>query len=273
MPIFTSVEITNEQGITLTLPLDDSGSYLVKDIEGLDPVDAQIVTNSFAGQDGEEEQSSRRGKRNIIFKLGYNAPNVRALRQQLYGFFMPKSHVTMRFYAEDLDMFYVTIDGTIETFKSPMFAKDPEAMISIICVEPDFQDPEPVAWHGDTVTTDFQWLLTNAGSIETGFVMTMNITDSIAGVTIHHRTTAGGPMNDLMIVSPFIAGDLLTISTVPGNKYVTRTRSGVKVSLMYDVDRDSVWTLLYPGKNYFRVNAGTAGISYTVQYTNKYGGL
>jgi hypothetical protein len=229
MPIFTSVEITNEQGATLTLPLDDSGDYLIKDIAGLDPVPAQIVTSSFAGQDGEEEQSSRRGKRNVIFKLGYNAPNVRALRQQLYGFFMPKTHVTMRFYAEDLDMLYVMIDGTIETFTSPMFAKDPEATISIVCGEPDFKDPEATAWNNATVTTSSQWLLTNASTVETGFVMSVNVSASIAGVTIHHRTTSGGPLNDLIFTSPLISGDVLTISTVPGDKFVTRTRAGVTI--------------------------------------------
>jgi hypothetical protein len=179
----------------------------------------------------------------------------------------------MRFYAEDLDMLYVMIDGTIETFTSPMFAKDPEATISIVCGEPDFKDPEATAWNNATVTTSSQWLLTNASTVETGFVMSVNVSASIAGVTIHHRTTSGGPLNDLIFTSPLISGDVLTISTVPGDKFVTRTRAGVTISLMYEVDPASVWTLLYPGTNYMRVNAGTAGIPYTIQYTNQYGGL
>lgn len=275
--MLTSVEITNAQGATLTLSLEDtSNGFEIRDIQGIDPVDAEIVTSTFATQDGEEEQTSRRGKRNIIFKLGYTTPAVRALRKQLYGFFMPKGKVHMKFYMDDVDMFFVEIDGTVETCNSPIFAKDPEATISIICVDPDFTDPEPVAWNGATTSVDTQALITYDGDVETGFKMIMNVDRALPAITFHHRTTPTGVKNFLIFAvgtGTLVAGDILTISTVSGDKYIKRTRSGVTTSLMYGNDPTSVWTNLFPGANYFKINSGGAPIAYTIEYTNKYGGL
>lgn len=272
--MLTSVEITNDQGVTLSLPLQDtSAGYEIRDIQGLDPVDATIVSSVFANIDGELEQSSHRGKRNIVFKLGYTLPNVRDLRKKLYGFFSPKSKIRLRFYAEEFDMFFVEIRGTVETCNSPLFAKDPEATISIICVDPDFYDPEPLAWNGLTTPYDTQGLLTYDGDVETGFKLIMNVDRTLPAITIHHRTSPTGEMNDLVFTYPLVAGDVLTISTVSGNKYITRTRGGVTTSILYGFDVSSVWTKLYPGANYIRVSSGGTPIPYTIEYTTKYGGL
>lgn len=276
--MFTAVEITNPQGSSLMLPLmDTSGGYEIRDIQGLDPVKAEIVTSSFANQDNEQEQSSRRGKRNLIFKLGYSLPDVRALRKQLYSFFMPKTKIRMRFYAEELDMFFVEIYGTVESFESPLFAKEPEATISVLCVESDFVDPEPIAWNGMTTPNDIQALLTYDGDIDTGFKMIMNVDRALPAITIHHRTTATGVKNYLIFTTGtgnLVAGDILTISTVTGDKGIWRTRSGVTTSLLSGYDNTaSVWTHLFPGTNYIKLGSGGAPIPYTIEYTNKYGGL
>lgn len=272
--MFEKIVFINEKGGTLELPLGDTSSgYEVRPIDGLDPVDAEIVSSAFGSMDGEEEQSSRRGKRNIVFKLGYATPDVRTLRRQLYNFLRPKAKVTMRFYMSDMDMFYVTIDGTVESVKSPLFVKDPEATISVICVDPDFYDPEPVAVHGYTTPYATQTSVPYDGDVETGFVMTMNVDRTLPGITIHHRTVVDGPQDDLIFADPLVAGDVLTISTIAGDKRITRTRSGTTVSILYGLDTSSVWTMLYPGDNFIRISSGGAPIAYTIEYTNKYGGL
>lgn len=274
--MFTGVEIMNAQGNTLMLPLmDTSGGYEIKDIQGLEPVNAEITFSSFANQDGEQEQSSRRGKRNIVMKLGYSIkPEIRALRKQLYSFFMPKSRVRLRFYAEELDMFFVEIYGTVESCISPLFAKDPEATISILCADSDFVDPEPIAWNEQTSPYDTQTLLTYEGDIDTGFKMLMNVDRALPAITIHHRTTPTGVKNFLIFAvstGTLVAGDLLTISTVEGDKGIWRTRSGTTTSLLYG--HSDTWTKLYPGANYIKLSSGGAPIPYTIEYTTKYGGL
>lgn len=273
--MFTMLEVVNESNATLSLPLEDIGNgYRIKSIDGLDPVKATIVTTSFANMDGDTYQSSRREKRNIVVKLGFDtAMDVRTLRNNLYPFFMTKTNVLLRFYSDEADMFFVQIYGRVESFESPIFAKDPEATISIVCANPDFYEPEPVAWHGDTTSGSTRMPITYLGSIESGIRMSMNVNRTLSSLVMHHSTTASGVENDLTFTAPLVAGDVLDISTVPGDKGATLTRSGVTSSILYGVDPASVWTTLFPGQNYIRISAGGSAISYTIEYTNKYGGL
>ena len=99
--MLTAVEAFTPQGENLFLPLQDSsGGYVVQDIDGLDPVNAQIVSSKFARLEGEQYQSSYREKRNILISLGLEpdygaALSVSQLRSRLYDFFMPKSPVRL----------------------------------------------------------------------------------------------------------------------------------------------------------------------------------
>src|SRR6478752_4878357 len=127
--MLTKVEVRTAQGILYTFPLYDySDGYTVKDIDGLDPVKAELVFSTFAGQDESTFQSARRGNRNIILKLGYEPDyaltSVQALRAKLYNGFMPKSVVQLRFY-EDTGL-TVNISGRVESFDSPRFTKEPD---------------------------------------------------------------------------------------------------------------------------------------------------
>src|SRR5438128_1459277 len=52
------VQIFSSKGETLTLMLADiSQGYTIRSIDGLDPVKANVVSSSFANQDGEQYQS------------------------------------------------------------------------------------------------------------------------------------------------------------------------------------------------------------------------
>jgi hypothetical protein len=70
-----------------------------------------------------------------------------------------------------------------------------------------------------------------------------------------------------------VSGDVLTISTVSGNKYVTLKRASVVSSLLYGISPTSKWLEFLPGDNYIRVYATGATIPYTITYTKRYGGL
>ena len=63
------VEIVNVSNEVLTLPMDDTQDYFIKDIVGLDPVKAEIVESSYGTIDGTLYQSSRRGSRNPVITI------------------------------------------------------------------------------------------------------------------------------------------------------------------------------------------------------------
>ena len=86
--------------------LDSSGGYSVKDIQGLDPGKASLVSTMLAQMDGGQLHNARRDPRNITMKLGiesdYLTNSVAGLRSGLYDFFMPKQSATLGFYFDDV---------------------------------------------------------------------------------------------------------------------------------------------------------------------------
>lgn len=271
-----TIEVRTTAGALLTLPLEDiEAGYLVLDVQGLDPVRAVVVSSSFAKMDGEQFQSSRRESRNLKLKIALEPDfvlgnTIRELRTGLYSFFMPKSEVSLRLILSD--GLEVDIKGRVETFECPLFVKEPEADISIICFDPDFIDLDPVVVTGNTVNDTTETLIDYVGNVETGVELVLNVNRSLSEFTVYHRP-ADGTVRTLDFEAALVAGDILKISTVAGNKFITRTRAGTTTSLLYGMSPQSNWVELQEGENYIRVYALGAAIPYTITYTTRYGGL
>jgi len=282
--LLRSIDAINSRGFMLALSLEDiSAGYVVKKIEGLDPVKATLVSSSFANQDGEQYHSSRRVPRNIKIKLGlepdYSVQGVKELRDQLYNFFMPENPITLGFNLFDkfavsvfLDDLKVQIPGRIESFDSDMFTQDPEVDISIMCFNPDFFDPIPVVFSGVTVADLTQTILTYIGTIDTGVTFTLTFDRDVNQFTIYHQPP-DNTMKTVDVAYPFLAGDTFKITSIVGSKSVRLIRDGVETSILYAQSPQSAWLELQPGDNNLRVYAEGAPIPYTIEYTNKYGGL
>ena len=270
------VDVTNSQNVTLSLPLGDPSNGYTVTIDGLDPVKATIVTSSFAGIDGTQEQSVRREARNLVFHFGYEPDyatidtTVTALRNQLYNFFMPKSVVTLRFYSDDKPE--LTLIGRVESFANPLFAKDPTATISVMCTQPDFIPDAISVFNGNTVTDTTETVLTYNGTVDTGFIFRLPLTYASTGFTIYHRS-AEDVLSSLQFNASLLSGDVVTISTVPGQKRGTLTRGGSDSSLLYAISSFSKWLTLTPGPNYIRVVQGGVAMPYSIQYSERYGAV
>lgn len=273
--MLTRVEVTTRQGTLLKLPLEDvSNGYIVEEIQGLDPVKATLVSSSFAQIDGEQYHSSRREARNIKIKLGLEPDfvntSVSSLRNRLYGFLMPKTEVTLRFVHDD--GLEVDILARVETFETPLFTKEPEVDVSLMCFSPDFYDPTPVNISGMTTDLTTETLVHYAGSVEAGITFDLSVDRSLNEFTIYHRPPDGS-LRSLAFVSPLVAGDALHISTISGTKGAALTREGVVTSMLWGVAPQSDWIEFQPGDNHIRVYATGVGIPFNIQYTTKYGGL
>ena len=275
--MLTKVEVRTDQGAMLTLPLQDvSQGLIVESIEGLDPVKANLVSSSFAQLDGEQYQSARREKRNLIINLvlepDYAVGSMQGLRNLLYQFFMTKQRVRLRFFSVGQPT--VDIEGRVESFDAPKFMKDPTAKISILCFDPDFFTPDLVILPGNTVSSIIETTHVYPGSVETGFVFKLLPNRDVSEFTIYHR-----PADDSLRAlefqtpTPMIAGDILAISTQSGNKYATLTRAGIATSILYGISPQSNWINLFPGPNKLRVYAEGTAVPYSIEYTTKFGGL
>lgn len=273
--MLTKVEARNNQGALLTLPLMDvSEGFIIQDIEGLDPVKATLVSSSFANLDGEQYHSARREKRNLLFTLGlepdYVSQSVKGLRDRLYGHFMPKSNVNLRFFSDDFPI--VDISGRVETFEAPLFAKEPEAKLSLLCFNPDFYDSTPVLFNGGTVPDDVEVIVNYDGTVESGIIFQILVDRTINGFTIFSRS-ADNTIRSLDFVAALQAGDVVEVNTSSGSKGAKLIRAGVGTSILYGVSPYSSWLELFPGVNHIRVVVPGVSVPYTIEFTTKYGGL
>lgn len=273
--MLTMVEVRNSQGSLLSLPLEEvSNGLILADVDGLEPVKATIVSSSFAGLDGSQYQSSRRDDRNLKLKLDlepdYITTSVRDLRRRLYQYFMPKSYVNLRFY--DSDDLVVDISGRVESFDTPLFSKDPEVDISIICFDPDFVELNSITLNGMTTSGSDETLIAYEGTVEAGVLFTMPVDRPLTEFNIYHRPP-DGTLRSLDFSGSVDIGDVLKISTIPGAKSAVLTSGGTDSFILYAISPQSNWIELMNGDNYIRVYAEGNPIPYTISYTNRYGGL
>lgn len=282
--LLNALDATNSRGSVLSLPLEDiSTGFVVKEVEGLDPVKATMVSSSFANVDGEQYHSSRREVRNIIIHLGlepdWAEADVKELRDELYNFFMPKSKVILGFHSFDRHLVNVLdahldvqIEGRIESCEAPLFTSDPAVDISVMCFDPDFYDPVGVIFDGMSTADATEEVLSYKGSVETGVVFTLRPDRAISEFTIYH-TPPDQTLRSTDFSYPLLAGDVLQISSVIGSKYARMTRGGTESSVLYAISPQSNWIELQPGDNNLRVYAAGAPVPYTMEYVTKYGGL
>lgn len=277
--MLTVVEARNRQGALLALPLDDiSDGLVLAEVEGLDPVNATIVSSGYAGADGSQYLSARRGDRNVklVIELqpDYITTSVRDLRNRLYTYFMTKAEVNLRFY--DSDGLIVEIWGRVESCETALFTQEPTVNVSIICFDPDFLDLNPIQmnWTTSSSTTDEagKLYIPYAGTVETGIELVLNVNRPLTEFTLYH-SPPDGTTRQMDFAESLVAGDILTISTVSGAKAATLTRAGNDTSILYGISPQSNWIELMQGDNHLRLYALGAAIPFNITYTTRYGGL
>jgi hypothetical protein len=175
--MLTAVHVHNELGGVLQLPMDalaTDSEYVIEGIDGLEPVKADIVTNTFVTMDGGAFQNARRTQRNIVIVLGFNPSFATTdpygeLRRSLYSYFAPKSKVRLQFLSSNLET--VEAVGFVESFESSIFSREPKVQISVICPDPYFYSlNDVVARRIGAGVID----VTNPGSVDVGLTVYVN---------------------------------------------------------------------------------------------------
>src|SRR3954469_4450887 len=81
------------------------GMVFVREVQGLEPVNATVNSREHGLVDGEFYVGSHVGQRNIVIRFGLNtivgAPSVGNARNMLYAYFTPKSNIKLRFSFDD----------------------------------------------------------------------------------------------------------------------------------------------------------------------------
>src|SRR6187397_916603 len=193
--MLSKVDVVTRRGTTLSFDVfeNDSG-YQIADLDGLDPVKAELSSSPYVGMEGEDFQSARRGPRQVKLLLDlepdFATDTFASLRQNLYRYMMPKSFVKLRLHQDS--GLYVDIDAVVEDHNAPMSKNgDQQAEIVFMCFQPDLVDPRMVTFSGSSVSTSVNTAIDYPGTIETGTVVTMHVNRNLAGFTIYNSIEEG----------------------------------------------------------------------------------
>src|SRR5690606_23654289 len=141
----------------------------------------------------------------------------------------------------------VEIMGRVEDVSTDLFVREPEVSITLLCFDPYFYATMSNTFYGETVEDDTYMDVEYEGSVEAGFLFRLSVDRTMTELSLSN--SPGGFQQTLDFLEPLIPGDVLEISTVPGNKRATRIRDGVQKSILYGVSPSAAWVQLFPGNN------------------------
>ena len=151
-----SVKITNYLGESINLPLryyPERPSFIIREIEGLGPMEADLNMTEMATIDGALDNSARANTRNIVFSLIFmeneETPLIEDVRLLTYKYFPLKRPVTIEV---QTDRRLCRITGRVETNNPDIFSDQEGCEISIICAYPYFTSvDDSITAFGDVI--------------------------------------------------------------------------------------------------------------------------
>lgn len=266
MGVKTGVAFTGAVNSEMNFGLSGS-EYIIKDIDGLGPVKAEITSYDSSYDPGGVAISARDGQRNIIIRLGFNprrgtGNTISKLRDDLYSVLMPSSNVELSF-TDDVKGVHI-IQGVVESHEPVIFAEEPEVVVSVLCPNPYFKLDRPDIVYNVPTLTPFHetFVVPYAGNVPTGFLFEVDVAYSTATFVqfTNRRGEALGMDPKWRVEMAFSAGDHLMVSSIRNDRYV-RYRRGSNGP--FDAFRWFSGTLidmrLYPGENHLALHSINPG--------------
>ena len=246
-----SITVTNylNNSLKMELTRPEKSGFIVKSINGLGPVKANINTTEVSTNDGSIFNSARLSQRNITMKLQFmrtSTETIEDIRQKSYKFFPLKKKLTLLI---ETDNRTLEAEGYVESNEPDIFSKESGCDISIICpnsflhstrdnvtvlsgVEAMFEFPfSNESLYDDllemgTINNRSEKVVEYHGDSEVGITLTIHALGSAKNITIYNTGTREIMRIDtdkieMLTGSGIVAGDDIIISTVKGAKSIT----------------------------------------------------
>ena len=301
-----SVTITNHLGESIKLDLfnpEESG-FIIKSIEGLGPVKANINFKELATNDGSIDNSARLSSRNIVMSLQFmESPTIEETRLKSYKYFPIKRNI--KFLIETDSRICETI-GRVETNVPTIFSNAEGCQISILCPNPYFYSAgengtnqtifygtEPLfefPFSNESLTEDLiefgsienrtEGTIYYDGDTEIGITIQIHAVGEAEGLVIYNtKTREIMRINDdklkSLMGSGIQAGDEITITTSRGEKGIYMLRSGVTTNILNSLEKPIKWFQLSKGDNTFAytASAGLKNLQFRIENKVIYEGV
>ena len=295
-----SVTITNhlDESIKLDLFNPEESGFIIKSIEGLGPVKANINFKELATNDGAIDNSARLSSRNIVISLQFmESPTIEETRLKSYKYFPIKRNI--KFLIETDSRICETI-GRVETNVPTIFSNAEGCQISILCSNPYFYSAgengtnqtifygtEPLfefPFSNESLTEDLiefgsienrtEGTIYYDGDAEIGITIQIHAVGEAEGLVIYNtKTREIMRINDdklkSLMGSGIQAGDEITITTSRGEKGIYMLRSGVTTNILNSLEKPIKWFQLSKGDNTFAYTASSGLTNLQFRIENK----
>lgn len=295
-----SVTITNhlDESIKLDLFNPEESGFIIKSIEGLGPVTANINFKELATNDGSIDNSARLSSRNIVMSLQFmENPTIEETRLKSYKYFPIKRNI--KFLIETDSRICETI-GRVETNVPTIFSNAEGCQISILCPNPYFYSAgengtnqtifygtEPLfefPFSNESLTEDLiefssienrtEGTIYYDGDAEIGITIQIHAVGEAEGLVIYNtKTREIMRINDdklkSLMGSGIQAGDEITITTSRGEKGIYMLRSGVTTNILNSLEKPIKWFQLSKGDNTFAYTASSGLTNLQFRIENK----
>lgn len=297
-----SITSTNYLGESIKLDLmrPEKSGFIVKKIDGLGPVKANINIVEISTNDGGLYNSSRRGIRNPVLYLQFlDGPNesIEDIRHKSYRYWPETKQIEL--IIETDNRISKTV-GYVEHNDPAVFDSNEGCMISIICpypylysagengkhttvfygIEPMFEFPfsnesiEEDLLEMGVIENQTEKVITYVGDSEIGVTITIHAVGEASNITIYNTGTREVMRINTDKIAEFtgsgiITGDEIIISTVKGAKSITLIRAGKSINILNCLDKNPDWFRLAKGDNIFAYTAETGGSNLQFRIENE----
>lgn len=301
-----SVTITNhlDESIKLDLFNPEESGFIIKNIEGLGPVKANINFKDLATNDGSIDNSARLSSRNIVMSLQFiESPTIEKTRLKCYKYFPIKRNIKILI---ETDSRICETIGRVETNTPTIFSDAEGCQISILCPSPYFYSAgedgtnqtifygtEPLfefPFSNESLTEDLiefgsienqtEGTIYYDGDAEIGITIQIHAVGEAEGLAIYNtKTREIMRINDdklkSLMGSGIQAGDEITITTSRGEKGIYMLRGGVTTNILNSLEKPIKWFQLSKGDNTFAytASAGLTNLQFRIENKVIYEGV
>jgi hypothetical protein len=254
------------------LDANNDQPYYIKSVTGLEPPDREIAIASTAS--GGDFQGATTAEREVVVLLGLNPRESKGetpslLRQRLYTMLTPgyDPRVDIQLVSGIIPVFHEY--AYVSKFEADIFTANPVVQITFTTLNPTFRGFDPTYYDASSLSEAHPNVY-NFGTAETGFKFAVKFTGTKNGWFIRQ---SGHKNIGMTFDETFHDGDILSVCTIPGNRYVHLKKHRAKVKNALEIlTSGSEWVQLHPGSNHFVVTKKTSvwdwhgRLSFTAQY-------
>lgn len=295
------IEVINHLGESLTIEMSrpERSGLFIKNISGLSPSKANIITTKTATKDGEVFNSAFIDKRNITLNLACHYKEgedftIEDARLLTYKYFPVKRNITLRIKTDNR---YVKTSCYVESNEVPIFSQQEESSISLICPDPFFYEVDgetdkerytgmehvfKFPFSNDSLTEKLikfgiikehiPHTIYYSGEYQIGLTIKIHAKGDIVNPRlINTKTNETMAINTQEIVNitgkGFSAGDDIIINTRKGSKSVILYRNGQVYNILGSLVSYKTWFTLDKGENVFTYDSESGGSDVVVEYS------